>query len=118
VCNLSGEKIMSLTGTSSHRVASVDKVGKRYEFVYTSGNGIFVSSDELYALYRDLYARGSLTGAYMKENVRRVLGWKSWNRPGRAMFAILPRIDDAIRVVGGSLYAPGATEEQSDRTSP
>ena len=43
------------------------------------------------------------TNSYLRDNVHRTLGWNSWNRPGSAMFAILPLIDDAIQIVGGSL---------------
>jgi hypothetical protein len=107
VCKLQGQQIASLTGRSGHQVASVDQAGKRYEVEYDSGKRIEVSSDELYALYRELYARGSLTNQYMKVNARPVLGWSSWNAPGSAMFAILPRIDDAIGVEGGSLRIRG-----------
>jgi hypothetical protein len=103
ICNLEGQRIESLTGKSSHRVGSVDKVQKRYEVKYKSGSVAVVSSDELYALYRELYARGSLTNSYMTENARKVLGWESWNRPGSVMFAILPLIDNSIQVDGGSL---------------
>jgi hypothetical protein len=81
----------------------VDQTAKRFEVEYTSGNRFVVSSDELYAPYRELYGRGSLTNSYMKDNDRRILGWSSWNRRGSAMLAILPQIDDGIGVAGGSL---------------
>jgi hypothetical protein len=43
VCNLKGQRIPSLTGTSFHRVASVDDKQKRYEVEYASGNTAVVS---------------------------------------------------------------------------
>lgn len=109
VRQLQGQTIQSLTGMSAHRIAAVDDVGKRYEVRYPSGRSAFVTSDELYALYHELYARGTLTNSYMRANVRRVLGWASWNAPGSAMFAVLPRIDEAIEAVRGSLRIRVAT---------
>jgi len=103
VRDIDGQRITSLTGSSSHRVALVGEAERRYEVQYNSGNTAIVGLDELYALYSELYAHGSLTNSYMRDNVRRILGWDSWNRPGSAMFAILPLIDDAIQIVGGSL---------------
>jgi hypothetical protein len=103
VCKLKGREVPALSRRCSYRIASVDQVAKRYEVEYSSGSGFFVSSDELYALYRELYVQGSLTNSSMKDNVRRVLGWSSWNRRGSAVLAILPGIDDGIRVAGGSL---------------
>jgi hypothetical protein len=103
VRGLDGQRVTSLTGRSSHRIALVDSAERCYEVRYNSGNAAIVTLDELYALYRELYAHGSLTNLYMRENVRRVLGWDSWNRPGSAMFAILPLIDDAIQIARGSL---------------
>ena len=103
VRDIDGQRITSLTGSSSHRVALVDEAERRYEVRYNSGNTAIVGLDELYALYSELYAHGSLTNSYLRDNVHRTLGWNSWNRPGSAMFAILPLIDDAIQIVGGSL---------------
>jgi hypothetical protein len=103
VRGLDGQRIPSLTGRSSHRIALIDGAERQYEVQYDSGNTAIVSLDELYALYRELYAHGSLTNSYMDDNVQRILGWDSWNRPGSAMFAILPLLDDAIEAVGGSL---------------
>ena len=100
---LKGRQISSLNRRSSYRIASVDQTAKRYEVEFTSDRRFIVSSDELYALYRELYRRGSLTHASMKEDAQRILGWSSWNPRGSALFAILPRIDDGIRSVGRSL---------------
>lgn len=103
VRNLDGQRIKSLTGASSHRINALDDSDRRYEVQYNSGNTAIVSLDELYALYGELYAHGSLTNSYMNENVHRILGWDSWNRPGSAMLAILPLIDEAIQIERGSL---------------
>ncbi len=102
-CELRHREMLLTTRRSSYRIASVDRTAERYEVEYSSGRRFFISSDELYALYRELYRSGSLTNAYMKANARRVLGWSSWKRPGSAIFAILPRIDEGIRDVRGSL---------------
>jgi hypothetical protein len=101
--NLQGRDIQSLSGASSHRINSVDEANQSYTLEYPSGNTVVARLDELYRRYAELYATGSLTNAYMRENVSRILGWSSWERPGSSMFAILPRLDDSIRVVGGSL---------------
>jgi hypothetical protein len=100
---LDGQRIASLTGRSSHRIALVDGAERQYEVQYDSGNTAIVSLHELYALYRELYTHGSLSNSYMTDNVERILGWDSWNRPGSAMLAILPLLDDAIQTVRGSL---------------
>lgn len=107
VRRLEGQTIPSLTGQSSHQVVSVNEKAKQYEVQYPSSNRVVVTLEQLYALYRELYARGALTNTYMRANVHRVLGWSSWNRPGSAMFAILPRIDDLIQVSGGALRIKG-----------
>ena len=118
LCKLKCREISSLNSRSSYRIVSVDQMAKRYEVEYTSGTRFVVSSDELYALYRELYGRGSLTDSYMKDNARRVLGWSSWNRPGSAMFAILPLIDDGIRNVRGSLCLWWPLVGESDTKGP
>jgi hypothetical protein len=103
VRSLDGQTITSLTGTSSHRIAVLNDADRRYEVHYSSGNTAIVSLDKLYALYGELYAPGSLTNSYMKGNVHRILGWDSWHRPGSAMLAILPLIDEAIQIERGLL---------------
>jgi transcriptional regulator with XRE-family HTH domain len=103
VAGLRGSHVSSLTGRSSHRIVSVDPTKREYEIEYVSGNRLMVSMDDLYALYRELYARGSLDGSYVSKNVQRILGWSNWHAPGRTLFAILPLIDDSIRVAGGAL---------------
>jgi hypothetical protein len=104
---LEGRTIESLTGSDRHRIVRVDRAKKEYQIEYESGNRIVVRLDDLYALYRELYAHGSLSNSYMRSNCQRILGWKTWNRPGSAMFAILRLIDDTIRSKGGSLHLPG-----------
>jgi transcriptional regulator with XRE-family HTH domain len=100
---LQGRTIESLTGRSQHRIAWVDPAKGEYEIEYESGNRIVVRLEDLYALYRELYVHGSLSNSYMKSNCQRILGWKTWNRPGSAMFAILPLVDETIRSDRGSL---------------
>jgi hypothetical protein len=118
LCKLKCREISSLDSRSSYRIASVDRAAERYEVEYTSGKRFVVSSDELYALYRELYGRGSLTNSFMKDNARRVLGWSAWNRPGPAMFAILPLIDDGIRDARGSLCLRWPLVGESDTEGP
>jgi hypothetical protein len=101
--SLHDREISSLNLRSAYRIASVDETAKRCEIEYTSGFKFVLSSEELNALNRELYGRGSLTSDYMNDNARRVLGWRSWNPRGSAMFAILQMIDDGIRDVDGSL---------------
>jgi hypothetical protein len=111
-----GRVIRSPNRRSSYRIASVDQTAKRYEVEYTSGNRLVVSSDEHYALYRELYRRGSLTNSNMKDNARRAPGRSSWNRLGSAMVAILPQLDDGIRDAGGSLCIWWPLVGESDRS--
>ena len=100
---LLGKTIKSLTGSSYHRIVRVDPVKKEYQIEYPSSSRMIVRLDDLYALYREIYARGSIDGAYVRKNVRRILGWKTWHAPGRALFAILPLVDDSVRPDGGAL---------------
>jgi len=103
VFGLRGQSIESLTGRSYHRIVSVDPAKKDYEIEYPSGNRIVVSLNDLYALYGELYAHGFLTASSVKKDLQRILGWKTWHAPGRALFAILPHVDDSIRKNGGEL---------------
>ena len=98
-----GNRIDSLTGQSHHRIVWADPDRKEYEIEYPSGNRIVVRIDDLYALYCELYARGYIDGSCISSNVQRILGWKTWHAPGRALLAILPLIDDSIRIDGGAL---------------
>jgi transcriptional regulator with XRE-family HTH domain len=100
---LLGKTIKSLTGSSYHRIVRVDPVKEEYQIEYPSSSRMIVRLDDLYALYREIYARGSIDGAYVSKNVQRILGWKTWHAPGRALFAILPLVDDSIRPDGGAL---------------
>jgi len=103
VCGLRGQRVESLTGRSYHRIVSVDPAKKEYMIEYPSSKRIVVSLNDLYALYRELYAHGFLTASHVTKNLQRILGWKAWHVPGRALFAILPRVDDSIRKHGGEL---------------
>jgi hypothetical protein len=104
LCKLKCWEFSATNSRSRYKIVSFDETAKRYEVEYPSGKRYVVSSDELYAVYGELYGRGSLTSAYMKDNARRLIGWSSWDRGGAAMVAILPHLDEVIRDVKGSLY--------------
>jgi transcriptional regulator with XRE-family HTH domain len=117
VAGLRGSRVPSVTGRSSHRIVGVDPAKREYEIEYASGNRILVRMDDLYALYRELYARGSIDGTYVSDNVQRILGWKTWHAPGRALFAILPLVDDSIRSTGGALSLGIRSRAAAETTS-
>ena len=82
VASLVGRRVLSLTGRSSHRIVRVDPAKMEYEIEYSSGNRVLVRLNDLYALYREVYARGSIDGSYLSNNVESILGWKKWHLPG------------------------------------
>jgi len=96
--------IKSLTGKSSHKIAHLDEFQKTYDVEYNSGNIRKVKLDDLYNLYKELYGNQYLDSPYMTQNHKRILGWSDWHAPGSAMMAILPHLDDDIKVERGKLY--------------
>jgi transcriptional regulator with XRE-family HTH domain len=103
VAGLLGSRVTTLTGKSSHRIVSVDPAKMEYEIEYASGNRVLVRLRDLYALYRELYTRGSIDRSYVSKNVKSILGWKTWHVPGCALLAILPHVDNSIRRDRGAL---------------
>lgn len=105
VLSFGGEIIPSLTGKSAHTIVSVDISKKRYQIEYerTKSWPKPITLAELYALYCELHGVGELSNRYMEAHCRQVLGWPRWHAPGSAMMAILPKLDDSIDVVGGTL---------------
>jgi len=92
--------IYSLEQRRPHTICELDEERRRYRVRYPSGNRMWVMSDRLYALYREVYARGELRGSDLDEDddyCVRVFGKRTWHAPGRAMFSVLPLLDDQIR---------------------
>ena len=98
-------QIKSLTGRSWHKIISVDSSNREYRIAYPTGNQKNISFKELYEMYCELMDNGYLDCPYMAKNYRKVLKrWKAWTAPGSAMLAILPLLDERIRVDGGKIF--------------
>lgn len=105
-----GSSYFSLMQKRKYVMVSLDETRKRCTFEYESGRQKSIPLTELYALYRELYEIGELLRSYLRdpENSVRVLGRKTWHAPGAAMYALLPLLDDGIKVSeGGHLFVEG-----------
>lgn len=95
------EEIESLAQRKRHKIIAVSEVGveKQYTIRYESGNTIGVKLTDVYNVYKELYRRKRLESTYMEENYERILpDWPRWHAPGRAILAILPKLDENIEV--------------------
>jgi hypothetical protein len=97
------QKIPSLDGNTWHTIIEQDETKQRYKIQYPRRYTAWVHLTKLYTLYCEVYAVGSITKSYMDEHCGRLLNRKTWQVPGGAMLAILPLLDDAIRVERGAL---------------
>ena len=105
-----GRDILSLVQRRRHKIIAICEANlcydqeERYIIQYenrqykTGAGAIDVKLTDLYKLYEELYNNKFLDNSYMKMNCNRILGWKDWNRPGSAMLAILPVLDNSIIV--------------------
>ena len=107
-------RIESLTGRSSHTMVSFspDENPHRgdnmtYVIRYNFGSQQTVKFVEICELYDILWKRAksvnppsiTLTSKEMGDGLYEEMFNRSWNRPGSAMLAILPYLDDRIEVV-------------------
>ncbi len=102
-----GATYHSLVQKRKYVMLSLNELKKNCTFRFESGHPKAIPFDDLYAIYTELYARGDLPRDFLRnsENSLRVMGRKSWHSPGAAMYALLPLLDDAIKIVGrGHLF--------------
>ena len=96
----------SLVRENEYVIVSLDESKKYCVFRYESNKLKAIVFDELYEVYKELYVRGNLPRDFMKQpgNSIRLINKKTWHAPGAAMYALLPRLDSAIKVeTGGHL---------------
>ena len=93
-----GEKISTSGQTRrSHTIKELHEGQLTYTILYDpSGNTKPVALDDVYAIYKELYANGWIDGDYMKVNCERILGRKKLDAPGAAMRSILRFVDDNV----------------------
>ncbi len=94
-----------------YTIASVDDNTRSYVVRYESGNTKLIPISDLFAVYKELYRVGRLPRGYVRANGRRILGHTKYSHaPGATIYAILPKLDDAIRVEEGGLLSVRATQ--------
>lgn len=104
--------IYSLTGRSYHTMESYSHdsphMGNRNTYVirYKSGSPKTIKFSEICELYDLLWQRAreinpphDLTSKEMGDGLYKKMFNRSWNRPGSAMLAILPKLDNRIEVI-------------------
>jgi len=105
-----GRIFYSLVQGRRYTMIFLDEDRRHCVFEYESNRQKSIPLTDLYAVYRELYKQGCLPRAYFRdpENCLRVLGRRSWHAPGAAIYALLPLLDESIKVKeGGHLRVRG-----------
>jgi hypothetical protein len=85
-----------------YTIADVDDSTRSYMVRYRSGNTKSIPISDLFAFYKELYRLGRLPRGYIRAYGRRIIGHNRYSHaPGATIYAILPKLDDAIRVEEG-----------------
>ena len=109
--NLTQAEFTSVVRQKRYAIVALDENRRSYVVKYESGNTKTIPISDLFAVYCELYRLGRMLRGYLRieANGRRILGHTRYSHaPGATIYAIMPKLDDAIRTEkGGHLSIRG-----------
>jgi len=103
-------EFFSVVRRKRYTIDALDEHSRSYKVKYESGRKTpKIPIRDLFAVYQELYKISRMTRDYLKENGKKIVRHERYSHaPGATIFAILPKLDDAICIEkGGDLTIAG-----------